>query len=245
MELKQWIYIVPIVLCAMLLLVGLNAHRLGSAIMGLPDNEPASLNSKEYTRSVAQGLAVQSGSFPGVDLVRFESCRIEKQTKGGFSCGGFNVLVMDGLEICLPPDAEEPVTNSKYLENGRKTEASMQNILEPEFRRLLAPYPRFSKVKINGLSISHIVAAANGKYNRVNILSAKTATTGRDRRLNLSECGFWASTGERIECKRASVVLEKPFLINTDHGAFQLAGSAAGFNEVLAGTGKQEMGRGR
>ncbi|VGO19161.1 hypothetical protein [Pontiella sulfatireligans] len=218
------------------LAVGLNALRIGKWLEKRADTPSLDAAHKEYTHNVAEGLAVRNGAYPEIDLLRFESCKIQKQTKGGFSFGAFNVLVIDGLEVAAPPQTSRS-SNGKSG-GSRGNDGLVSSLVEKELRSLLAQYPRFSAVRINGLSVGVIDPDTGGGALR-NVLTAKKATAGGKRQLDLTGCSFLTDAGERIECKSASLALEWPLRISTERGSFQVAGFSNGFAGAVAGLNRK------
>jgi len=243
---EHWLRIIPVGLGCLLLVVGVNAHRLGAWLEKQADTPSAASARKIFTHHVARGLSIQSGAFPGTDLVRFESCRIEKQRKGGFSFGAFNVLVIDGLEVGLPPDWATDRHSGKAVAGRNQNGGAPLGLLEEELRRLLAPYPGFSGIKIHGLSASLIgQPTENGGSETLNILTARIAEGGRKRILKLHDCEFLTARGERIRCRKATLGLEWPFYISTDRGSFPMVGFVGGFNGDRFGLRKKQKETGK
>ena len=214
----------------LLLLVGLLSDRIGSALNRHPANfarDTSNDRKKTYTVELASGLDYRLGAYPETRLLHFDECRIEKRKHGGFSFGAFNVLVIDQLEITLPPLA-------KRLFDGRPEGVGFAGIasrkqVEKTFQRLLTQYPRFSSVRVNGLSVGRVdPLSGNGKGGIEKILTARTAETGTRGVLNLSSCEFLAEGGERIRCRNAELSLEPPFLVSTEHGTFRIANFSGG-----------------
>jgi len=218
---------IPVLLCVLLMGVGLNARRIGRWIDQDVAEDPLLPAEKTYTHAVAEGLSVQCGALPGVELVRFASCRIEKQYKGGFSFGAFNILIIDKLKITLPSEPTRALVGQAH--NPRKSgENLMEGLLERDFHRLLSRYPQFSALEINGLSVE--VAGPGSKLK--NVLKAEKAVAGRKHTLKLLNCEFLAESGERLQCRSASLSLKPPFRIMTKNGSFRIEGFAGGHGFV-------------
>ena len=93
----------------LLLLVGLLSNHIGSALDRHLSNlapDPSNDRKKVYTVELASGLDYRLGAYPETRLLYFDECRIEKRKHGGFSFGALNILVIDQLEITLPPQAK-------------------------------------------------------------------------------------------------------------------------------------------
>ncbi len=238
---EQWLRVVPMGLAGLLLVVGMNAHRLGAWVEKRSDAPSSAPARKDLAHHVASGLSIQSGTFPGADLVRFKSCRIEKQGTGGFSFGAFNVLVIDGLEVGLPTDWIPNGSPEKNLAGRKQNADASLDLPEEAIRRLLAPYPGFSGIKIHGLSANLIGHGSEP----LNILTARMAEGGRKRTLKLHDCEFLTASGKRIKCKKATLGLEKPFFISTNRGSFPMVGFAGGLNGDRFGLRKKQKETGK
>ncbi|WP_136079910.1 hypothetical protein [Pontiella desulfatans] len=222
----RFLIVIPVFFCAVLLGVGLNAHRLPGIADAPPDSVDSVPSAKIYTHEVAEGMSIQSGALPGVRLVEFDSCRIEKQRKGGFSFGAFNILVIDQLKIAIPRKQA-----GAGGEGGLPAGSGFnRDDLEIEFRKILSAYPRFSALEIRGLSVD--LAGRDGGL--VRVLEAGLATAGRNKTLELSTCEFLTDTGSRIRCGKASMALEPPFAVSTEQGAFRVAGLLDGRDAMFA-----------
>ena len=89
-------------LCTILMGITLNIQRFNRLDKHHSVEEPSHYVKKQYAHKVAEGLSLQNGSLPGVDLIRFDSCRIEKQQTSGLSFGAFNILLIDKHKLALP-----------------------------------------------------------------------------------------------------------------------------------------------
>ena len=213
--------VIPVLLCAILIGVSLNVIQLGELISFDRENDVIVASEKIYTHQVAEGLSLQSGAFPGGNLVCFDSCRIEKQKRGGFSFGAFNVLVIDNLKIVFPLESaqlkDDPVQKQRKI--GR---VPVDNFLKKELEKLLASYPQFSSLRINGLFVD--VVAVDGKSLR-NVLTSEEATVGlKKHALELSDCSFLSKEGGRIQSRKAFLSMKPPYLVSVGNKSYQIAG---------------------
>ena len=62
---------------------------------------------KQFNRTLVEELTVSKHGYYGIDFVKCGSCRIEKRRKGLLTFGGLNVLVIDGLQVVLPPNMKD------------------------------------------------------------------------------------------------------------------------------------------
>jgi len=205
--------------CA-LVLVGLFSIRIGDGLDSMVGAGQRDVpQSKTYTHPVADGFSLQSGAFPGVQLVGFDSCRIEKQTRGGFSFGAFNKLVFDRLSVCVPMDSDARIAAAHGGDHSSGFRTEDPCGLKEEFNRILSSYPRFSALEINGLSVAMEMPDGSAKP----VLSARHVSAGMGGTLELTGAAFLSAGGTIIESDQASMSLAPPFLIRTDQGTHRLA----------------------
>lgn len=118
------------------------------------------LPEKRFRRELACDVAVRRHGVFGVDFVACDRAYIEKMKCGMFSIGAFNVLVLDGLSVVLPPgeppdacvEANEVQDAARLLEELGVT----KDILRGNGLRA-----RFSGLRINGFRLATIDAESN------------------------------------------------------------------------------------
>lgn len=135
--------------CAFVLAAGLlsiaAARRLDVKPSALPRGQ------KTYSRTLVEGLSVSRHGLYGVDLVTCKSCRLQKRKQGIFTLGAMNVLVIDDLAVVLPRD-EAP--ESAVSEEGDARTFARRIGVSDRFLAVRGIAPKFSGLKINGLSVS-------------------------------------------------------------------------------------------
>lgn len=221
---------VTIVLGVLLLVVGLNALRIGDIFKSGEKESPVIIKPKILTREVVKGFSIQTGQYPGEDLIRIESCRIEKQRKGGFSFGAFNVLVIDRLEICLPPDKPSALTILTPDLGQAKGRLDEKNPLTEEVYKLLAYYPKFSSIRINHLSVGLMGPSGDTKDDKaLNILTAGRAESGCDQTLKLRDCEFLTLDGERMKSQNAILYVGDRICISSEGASYTIFGLSGGY----------------
>ena len=110
---------------------------------------------KEYGRTLAEGLRVGRHGLYGVDLVKCKSCRLQKRKHGLFTLGAMNVLVIDDLSVVLPRD--EGAAPAAPDEGDNDARALVRRIgVSDGFLSGRGIVPKFSGLKINGLSVSRL-----------------------------------------------------------------------------------------
>lgn len=212
----------PVLGAMLVILIGLFSNRIVSP----PNQYRANAISdafddrkKTYTIELANGLDYRLGAYPKIRLLHFDGCRIEKRKYSGFSFGAFNILVIDRLEIILPPLAKQ-VPN----EGAGRDEVASRKQGEKTFQKFLAQYPHFSGVRVNDLSVGVAnLPTGNGEDGIEEILTARRAETGTKGVLKLVDCEFLTESGERVRCRNAELSLEPPFLLSTKHRTFRVA----------------------
>lgn len=107
---------------------------------------------KLLDHDVAEGLRVWNPET-GIDAVRIESCRIEKQRFGFLTLGGCNVLIVTNLVLNLPfpTDVE---TNLVQTSGKQRTDCQKAGAV---FANLFPQSVRASSVRIFGIEVNEIV----------------------------------------------------------------------------------------
>lgn len=119
---------------------------------------------KRFKHVLAEDISVQRHGIYGIDLVKCGACRIEKRKFGMTSFGGFNVLVVDDLDVILPLK-EERVDDSKP-EIAQDVRTAAKEILDRmglsrQMLRIGDGDLKFSGLRINNLSLSTLTAQTN------------------------------------------------------------------------------------
>ena len=139
--------------CAFVLAAGLlsiaAARRLDVKPSALPRGQ------KTYSRTLVEDLSVSRHGLYGVDLIRCKSCRLQKRKQGIFTLGAMNVLVIDDLSVVLPLDSDSESVVSD--EGDADVRAFARRIgVSDRFLAVRGVAPKFSGLKINGLSVSRL-----------------------------------------------------------------------------------------
>ncbi len=168
---------------------------------------------KVFHRTLIEDLRVSRHGVMGVDLIRCGVCRLEKRKKGVLTFGGMNTLVLEGLEVVLPPEeGGESVGGGPDANrpggDGQDARAVVRRLgISDDFLAKRGVPFKFSAVRIAGLSVGRLAGS-----NRVErIFSARSGVSRRDG-LALSECrlcqtGADGGEGER-ELGAARLVLD-------------------------------------
>ena len=139
--------------CAFVLVAGL----LSIAASRRLDVKPSALprGQKTYSRTLVEDLSVSRHGLYGVDLVRCKSCRLQKRKQGIFTLGAMNVLVIDDLSVVLPREGDSESAVSDEEDADVRTFARQIGVSD-RFLAVRGVAPKFSGLKINGLSVSRL-----------------------------------------------------------------------------------------
>lgn len=121
------------------------------------DVKPSDLprGQKTYSRTLVEGLSVSRQGLYGVDIVTCKSCRLQKRKQGIFTLGAMNVLVVDDLAVVLPRDGDFESDAPDEGDADAKTFARRIGVSD-RFLAVRGVVPKFSGLKINGLSVSRL-----------------------------------------------------------------------------------------
>lgn len=172
---------------------------------------------KHYRETLVEGLAVNRHGLYGVDLVRCRSCRVEKRKKGIFTLGGFNVLVIDDLDIILPPEegCERPATEGDG--DSPRSMARRMGVSDSFLSARGMPIS-FSGLKINGLSVGRLTVGNKPEP----AFAAKSAKAVRGG-LELSGCVVYDAPDESRHVSNATLAyVDRKLRLTWDGGEMDL-----------------------
>lgn len=197
---------------------------------------PEIRSEKLYTKRIGEGVRLRSARYPGISLVSFDSCRIEKLNKGGFSFGGLNVLVIEGLELNIPDTYGAPEQSTKAVvpqpeENIGRQVQPMQKVmaseeavkrsmrlLEKDIAVLIGSKPNVSGLHLDGVAV-YSVDVSN---KRELLFEAAEVRSGFNRKLEVLQCRLRNREGRLISMATADLFLERPILIRGNGREFNL-----------------------
>jgi len=176
---------------------------------------------KVFKRRLAEGLRISRDGYYGVHLVKCNSCRLEKRKSGALTMGGLNVLVLEGLEVTVPPRGDDTPDRDEMkgeTDTGKKGETDASEVVESlgVSREFLSsrgmPY-RFSGVKISDLSIFRLEQAEDSSRDRAEFRSVKALTAGSGEAvqggIELRNCRIFGHDDEEgTKVRKAKLVLE-------------------------------------
>lgn len=175
---------------------------------------------KVYQQPLGEGVCIQSGAYPDLELIRFESCRVEKQKIGGFALGGFNILYISDLEMTVPvasPLKKEPSNMAGNEPFGGPHSDVVGALLETEPEKLFKTDMCWTGVEIKGVTIY----AGENSEERALVVKAESLT-GNDRHPTLKNCRVRTPGGRYQEFQSAQLCLDRPVRIMADKQVINL-----------------------
>jgi len=163
---------------------------------------------KTFSTEIAEGLRFRDFEHWGVDLLAFESMRVENLRRGGITLGAFNVLVIDGMTVNLVWKSEKK-TESTFATNGVSPPPSSSAFIG-RFKSIHGlTNKKFSSVRITRLAVNRW----NGGKTE-NLFTAETAEAGLmgGKNLRLKGCRVFDG-GEGIPVCDARVELEPEWML--------------------------------
>ena len=192
--------------------LSVKASRPGKTLFqGIRRPPPA----KMFSTGVAEGFRYHDFENFGIDLLAFESCRVEKMRRGVATFGAFNVLVLDNVTVNLPEvkpgagDAETPATGE-----GRKPDMADMDDFTGLFTGIQGlAGKKFSGLRVNGLGVNRL---AGGKMERLFSVELAESVIGQGGYLRVEGCVVYSPDGAgeiigpaRIELKPAPALVYK------------------------------------
>ena len=178
-----------------------------------PEARKSSLPVKKFSTEVAEGFRYRDFENFGVDLLAFESCRIEKMRRGAVTFGAFNVLVLDNVVITLPP-GDKDAEPSEPGEAERKMDMSNMDDFITLFQSIQGMAgKKFSGMRVNGLSVNRL---EDGKTQPLFSAGLAESGIGKGGHIQLEGCVVHSPSGAeeaissaRIELKPAPALVYK------------------------------------
>lgn len=197
-------------LIAVLVLFGL-ALTLPLLIGNSRDETRASRRAKKYARVMSEGVVLNQHGVYGVDFVRCSRCAIEKLTHGPLTFGAVNVLVLDDLRIVIPPSTNK--SDATSAETSPRELAERMG-LDGSFLKANGAGLRFSRLRINGLSVSCL---RDGKA--VEMFTARQGEAERDG-LHLQNCVIIMQNSNHVS--RALLQIKPHLCLEWEGGSMDL-----------------------
>ncbi len=149
---------------------------------------------KVFKRTLIEDLRVTRHGVRGIEFVRCGTCRLEKRKRGVLTFGGMNVLVLEDLEVVIPPSESregEPEQSEKPKDGGDSLAVVRRMGVSDNFLSARGIPFKFSGVRISGLKVSRL----EGSNTVVRVFSAKSAEAKSDG-LALDGCKIVRPDGE-------------------------------------------------
>lgn len=171
---------------------------------------------KVFRQNLIKDLRVTRHGVRGVNFIKCGACRLEKRRQGVLTLGGMNMLVLEDLEVVIPPDdpskpspqrsgahaASEHVDGTAVASVDEKSDAKAvvrrMGIGDGFLAERGLAY-RFSGVRISKLKVSRL----EGSNTVVRVFTARSAEAESDG-LSLSSCRISRPEGEE-EVKHAKL----------------------------------------
>jgi len=197
---------------ALLAVVGASVwvtRQIDLSLMNTRGSSPA----KVFSTGIMEEVRLRDFQHFGVDLLAFQSCRIEKLRRGAVTFGAFNVLVLDNVTVNLPSETSG-IHSAKTSGDADGTDAGKTDT--DDFIKLFKSVQgltgkKFSGVRINGLAVNRW---ADGKTERLFSADSAEGGIGIGEHIRLEGCVVYSpdGTGEAIGPARIELK-PKPALV--------------------------------
>ena len=145
---------------------------------------PSEPKKKVFRTTLAEGLRISKDGFPGIEFVKCGKCRLEKRKHGVLTFGGMNVLVLENLDVIVPPDEPCDEKRKGSSPDDENPKAVVRRLgVSNEFLSARGLPVRFSGVRIERLSVCRL----EGSNTVVRVFTARRAEAKRGG-LELSGC---------------------------------------------------------
>lgn len=176
--------------CCMLALAVVGARL----VLCMPDEgrrPDGKTGEKRFSRVLVEGLQISKHGYYGIDFVKCGSCRLEKRRKGFLTFGGLNVLVIDDLQVVLPPKTkDDEVAQADARQGGSEPQTIARSLGVSEGFLSSQGIPcKFSGLYIKALSVNRL--SDDGQCVE-KVFSAESADAVR-KGLSLSGCTIFAN----------------------------------------------------
>lgn len=163
------------------------------------------VSNKWYSISLAEGVRVGRHGMYGVDFVKCDSCRIEKLRRGPLSFGGFNVLVLENLEIVMPErDVASVARETSTTKSDSVHELARDLGLTDGLLTSRGIPLKFSGIKISGFRASRLAGDGKSVRPAFAAVGAESAVGG----LELYDCIIHLRDGKSESVGKAMLVKE-------------------------------------
>lgn len=143
---------------------------------------------KRYGKVMAEEAVINKHGVYGVDFIRCRRCSVEKLRKGPLTFGGLNTLVLEGLEIVLPPETSEVTATG----SSTPKEIVGRMGMDDGFFRAQGASRKFSALRVEDLTVSLL--------HGTNVVRAFSAAHGEAKQdgLHLRDCVIMRETTNRV-----------------------------------------------
>lgn len=143
---------------------------------------------KWYSQVLTEEAVINKHGVYGVDFVRCRRCSVEKLRKGPLTFGGLNTLVLEGLEVVLPPETSEVTATG----SSTPKEIVGRMGMDDGFFRAQGASRKFSALRVEDLTVSLL--------HGTNVVRAFSAAHGEAKQdgLHLRDCVIMRETTNRV-----------------------------------------------
>lgn len=144
---------------------------------------------KRYSRVLVEDAVINRHGVYGVDFVRCRRCSVEKLRQGPLTFGGLGVLVLDGLDVVLPPSSNDEKTGESSV---RPQEITDRLGVNDGFLKAQGASLKFSGLRVKDLTVSLLRGT--------NVVRAFSAASGEAKQdgLHLKDCDIAYGDTNRV-----------------------------------------------
>ena len=209
---RRWLIAAPALFLAFAGAAVWTALRGGAL---LANGAGAPVARKTFSTGIAEGFRLRDFEHVGVDLLAFESMRIENLRRGGITLGAFNVLALDGVTVTLAGDQSRAQKSPLATDGEPDVPPPFDFIGRLKSVQGVAG-KKFSSVRITRLSVNRLT---DGETER--LFTAETAEAGlvAGKALRLNGCLVFDGVNNGVPVHDARVEAEpEPTLVYRQSG---------------------------
>jgi len=178
---------------------------------------------KQFATEVAEGVRFRDFQNYGIDLLAFETCRVEKLRRGAVTFGAFNVLVLENVVVNLPqgaPGVAGGIEALDALEEPETVETSTEDFITLFKSVQGLTHIKFSGMRIHGLAVNR--CWADGQTARLFSAELAEGGVGIGEHIRVTGCVVYSPDGVGEAAGTARIELKpRPALVYKKDGAEQ------------------------
>lgn len=174
---------------------------------------------KIFKRTLIENLRVTRHGVRGIEFIRCGTCRLEKRKHGVLTLGGMNMLILEDLDVVIPPpDPGEEAAPAVSRKDDDSRAVVRRMGISDNFLTTRGISFKFSGVRISRMNVSRL----EGSNEVVRVFSAKSAVTKREG-LALEGCRIVRQNGEEEPVKQARLkLLGRTLRLEWENGALDI-----------------------